>query len=601
MRVAAQIRVGPLDYRDYDLDDMGISNPDAITYIPDSDLFYVTQAAAYAPLRTYVVTSHEEFLDVYDLDLEVPAASIAYDVHTERLLIYDQSTQELVALKTDDKGMLDDAAGISRYPVPSFEVQKDAGMVVSTVTAYLYILDAASRSVVRVIADANGNYVATTSDDTKLSRIQLEVPSSALLRGLAYEEQSQQLYTLDTRAKMLYLLSQTGQVVASYDLSDMRLSNPRGLVLAPTADSTDNPSLKSLFVTDGGVVAKTQHASGASESSLQASVSFKPFEPNIIVSAYRYACLATSAQISGRLIELYLKSLPEPPAASENAKSPIDMITQPSLGQPSNKALRAPPIWTLKANNFNSDLHRKLDEYAAIDRCIAEEPSLNMPSMVDDGHDFVAFVPDNAFATTIIITSSFSKTVFERPITDDWDDVEERNDGEVTNNNDLELVFDKEGNQTVALRFLEINVPRGSAIHNAYIQFTVDEVSPDPAELTIYGEKSANSPRFTASLHYGVSSRPRTENKVTWIPDAWLIVDEATPIQRTPNIASIIQEIVTTPQWESGNALTIIISGTGERVARAFDLDPVQAPLLHIEFASANIVSNTQNLPMTAD
>jgi hypothetical protein len=61
-------------------------------------------------------------------------------------------------------------------------------------------------------------------------------------------------------------------------------------------------------------------------------------------------------------------------------------------------------------------------------------------------------------------------------------------------------------------------------------------------------------------------------------------VGEAGPDQRTPDITLIIQEIVNRPGWTSGNALAIIVTGTGERVAEAYDEDQAAAPLLHVAY-----------------
>ena len=48
----------------------------------------------------------------------------------------------------------------------------------------------------------------------------------------------------------------------------------------------------------------------------------------------------------------------------------------------------------------------------------------------------------------------------------------------------------------------------------------------------------------------------------------------------------VIQEIVSQPGWASGNALALIVTGTGERVAESRDGAPEGAPLLHIEYAA---------------
>jgi hypothetical protein len=52
--------------------------------------------------------------------------------------------------------------------------------------------------------------------------------------------------------------------------------------------------------------------------------------------------------------------------------------------------------------------------------------------------------------------------------------------------------------------------------------------------------------------------------------------------QRTPDLSAVVQEIVGQPGWASGNAIAIMIAGTGTRTARAFNA--AGAPVLHIEY-----------------
>jgi hypothetical protein len=191
----------------------------------------------------------------------------------------------------------------------------------------------------------------------------------------------------------------------------------------------------------------------------------------------------------------------------------------------------------------------------------------------------------------ISVTEPVDTTIFEQRITHARDDMEERDNGDVTNNNDLEIVFDRGDNQTVGLRFTEIMVPEKAVIRNAYLQFTVDETTTDPATLAIQGEKATSAQRFSREVNFDISARTRTTATVTWMPDAWTILDEAGPAQRTPNIAPVIQEIVNQATWNSGNALAIIISGTGKRVAQTFNLNPANASLLHIEYSAPSSVN----------
>ena len=166
------------------------------------------------------------------------------------------------------------------------------------------------------------------------------------------------------------------------------------------------------------------------------------------------------------------------------------------------------------------------------------------------------------------------------------DDAEERASGSVSlTSSDLEMVVDGGGNQTIGLRFNGITIPQGATISNAYVQFQVDEVPSNPTNLTIHGENTLNALTFS-STSGNITSRSKTTASVPWSPAAWSTIGEAGPDQRTPNIASVIQQIVNQGGWTSGNSLALIISGTGERVAESYNGNQAAAPLLHVEFSS---------------
>jgi len=70
--------------------------------------------------------------------------------------------------------------------------------------------------------------------------------------------------------------------------------------------------------------------------------------------------------------------------------------------------------------------------------------------------------------------------------------------------------------------------------------------------------------------------------------------------QRTPDIASIVQEIVNRPGWEIGNSLVIIITGTGQRTAEAFEGVASATPLLHLEYAVGSNAAPTADFTWMA-
>lgn len=165
------------------------------------------------------------------------------------------------------------------------------------------------------------------------------------------------------------------------------------------------------------------------------------------------------------------------------------------------------------------------------------------------------------------------------------DDAEEGASGAVDlNSSDLELV-DEDSNQLVGLRFSGMDIPWGSTITDAYIQFQVDEKSLAATSLMIFGEAVDDASIFD-SASWGISSRMKTAAAVGWEPPPWLQAGEQGPDQQSPDLSSIIQEIMDRPGWSRDNSLVIIIAGFGKRVAESYNGDRTGAPLLHVEYCT---------------
>jgi hypothetical protein len=63
------------------------------------------------------------------------------------------------------------------------------------------------------------------------------------------------------------------------------------------------------------------------------------------------------------------------------------------------------------------------------------------------------------------------------------------------------------------------------------------------------------------------------------------VVGEQGAAQRTPDLAPVLQELVNAPSWASGDAVVLVVTGSGRRTAEAFDGLPAAAPLLHVEYS----------------
>ena len=211
---------------------------------------------------------------------------------------------------------------------------------------------------------------------------------------------------------------------------------------------------------------------------------------------------------------------------------------------------------------------------------------------------FTPFRPQNHdFARA----ASASSSLVEVRIATGADDVEQRlSDGHIyKDSSDLELVNDPgvaKGDQSIGMRFIKLNVPRGATITRAYLIFHVDETSSEGTSLTLRGQAADNASGFSFKKA-DVTSRPHTNASVNWsnLP-AWTSVGASV---QSPDIAPVVQEIVNRNGWAPGNSLVLFVDGSGRRVAVSYEGSASAAPLLHIEYTTAQTASPTQTAAPT--
>ena len=208
-------------------------------------------------------------------------------------------------------------------------------------------------------------------------------------------------------------------------------------------------------------------------------------------------------------------------------------------------------------------------------------------------HTIVLNVTDNDGATdtdTVVVTveagQSSQPVTISRRVSTGNDDAEQYQSGGrmYLNSSDLELVKDgSKGNQYVGIRFRNMTIPQDATITNAYIQFTVDEKNSGSTSLTIKGHDTNNAGGFTTTK-YNISDRTTTSASVNWNPAPWTSVGAAGADQRTPNLATVVQEIVNRSGWSSGNSIVMIITGAGERTAESYNGSSSKAPKLVVTY-----------------
>ncbi len=139
--------------------------------------------------------------------------------------------------------------------------------------------------------------------------------------------------------------------------------------------------------------------------------------------------------------------------------------------------------------------------------------------------------------------------------------------------------------QLVSFRFQELNIPSGALITSAELEFTADTNQYSSADLTISGHDIGDAPTIDTADEY-LSTRPRTDAAVSWNPSSWSKDNE----YLSPDITTVVQEIVNRPDWCGGQSMAFIVEGTGERAAYAYTPDNAsKAPILRLTYDSTSI------------
>jgi hypothetical protein len=114
--------------------------------------------------------------------------------------------------------------------------------------------------------------------------------------------------------------------------------------------------------------------------------------------------------------------------------------------------------------------------------------------------------------------------------------------------------------ESIVLRFRNVTIPSGATINSASISVVPISSLNDEPDHPIVGFAHDNAPVFTTGEN--ITLRAVTSASVTWT-SADLGADGTLRFS-SPNLASIVQEIVDRPGWSSGNAMGFRITGSAD-------------------------------------
>jgi len=484
---------------------------------------------------------------------------IAYNPNNGHLFISDDVERAVFEADPGSDGRFltgDDV--ITSISTTAFGSADPEGVTFDPAGGILYVVDGVNAEIYAISPGDNGVFdgVAPTGDDNVTS---FDTQAHGLLdpEGLGYDSDFGHLYAVGEPISLVFHFTTGGALLRTIDISSAGPWKPAGLAYAP---SSRTPGEMSLWIVDRGV----DNNSDPSENDGRAyEVVPAPLPGNFLPTVTIQSPDGGAQYVTGDLI------------AFEGTATDVE-----------DGNLTASLSW---ASNLDGDL--------------GTGGSFSSDALSIGIHRSTARVTDSgglvgSSSITILVQSDTpgeGPGIVDIRIATGTDDAEQRASGGMRlGSSDLELVYDG-GDQLVGIRFQSVDVPHGAIITRAYVQFTSDEATSEATSLVIHGE-STDDARTFSSTGGDISSRPLTSSSTSWDPAPWTTAGAAGPDQRTPDISPIIQEVVDRPAWFGGNSLVIIISGTGRRVAEAFEGVASAAALLHVEYTT----SSANQLP-TAD
>jgi hypothetical protein len=458
---------------------------------------------------------------------------LGFDPATARLFISDDDADEIFIFTPGGDGRYgtgDDSR--SSFDTRAFGNTDAEGVAFDTSTSAVFIVDGVNKEVYRRAS----NGAVTQFDVGAFGAVDPE--------GIDYDAARGTLLVVDNSSAMVYELTPAGSLVRAIDIAAANAQQAAGVTVSPSSSGTG----RSLYIVDRG--------------------DDNDVDPN---------------ENDGRLYEMSYESTASNAAPTVNAgpNQTINFGATATLdgsvvddGRPAGATVTTSWCVVSGPGSVTFGNARAVDTTARF----SASGTYVLRLQADD-------TDKSSADDTSVTVRPAGNSVLDAPVAASTDDAEENGStGQIARaGSDLELVVDAGSAQTVGLRFAGLAVPRNATITNAYLQFTVDEVTTAAASLTVRGQAADNVPTFD-STQFGISGRPRTTASAAWNPPGWSSVGQAGANQRTSNLAPVVQQIVNRSGWTSGNALALIITGTGVRTAESFDSG--SPPVLHVEFTT---------------
>lgn len=240
--------------------DLNVTNPVGLSHIAATNRFVAAGQDA-APTSTDAASTISVFSPFADpIGTNGLALTFTDPVNTafvgvnNRLIAFDRTGQELLQLQVGANGL--------RPPGSQAPKRRDArilrgvnlqGTAVDESGGRLFVLDADGPWLFEIktnLADPLSDLGA--GGNGSIRRTRLRALNGLTVRGLAYNPGNGHVYIGDVGNRIVYELGTNGRIEAEYDVAELGMIDPQGMVVAPSADPTDDAAVMNLYVADSG-------------------------------------------------------------------------------------------------------------------------------------------------------------------------------------------------------------------------------------------------------------------------------------------------------------------------------------------------------------
>ncbi len=556
---AAEAVIGSSLIRTYDLSAESPPSPDTagVTWLPDRGLLMasdseVNEMPIYAGRNLFAITPSSGSVGnqgVTTVGFSNEPTGLGYNPADQHLFVSDDDANEIFEVNAGPDGRYgngDDS--VTHFDTANLGSQDSEDVAYGQNT--LYVIDGVNREVYVIEPGPNGMFdgIPGSGGDDVFTQFDVQVFGAGDPEGITYRPSTGTLLVVDHKTDLVFELTTSGNLINTIDITAANSIVAAGIEVAPASDGT---GAEHLYIVDRGIDNDTDSDENDGRmyemDGLDPGGNLPPTVQAGLDQTINAPSLPASTTVSGSVID---DGKPDPPGVTTVAWSLVS--------GPAPVSFTAPTATTTDVQ--------------------FTEAGTYVLRLTGDDSDVTG--SDDLEITIIGPGGPF---VFDAGIPTGGDDVEETAAGNVTTtSSDLEMVLDGTDQQTVGMRWTGVDIPAGAIIEEAYIQFRADEVTTAPTSLTLHGHRIANAPPF-AQTNGNVSTRPATAAAVPWTPPAWPTINVAGPAQRTPDLSAIVQELVLLPSWSPGNAMAMVVTGTGKRTADSSEGG--FAPMLHVSYS----------------